>query len=124
MVLALDSLREEIDQGRDPATSNKGPFFDLIVSIAFGGECPEDKAVITHSVVSQLMELLAEDIRSLNFWEQPALISELEGKLLRVFVLSKEPAFKEKRDQLVTEVLALAKRRERTILGDVKNATE
>jgi len=124
MVLALDSLREEIDQGRDPGTGNKGPFFDLIVSIAFSGECPEDKTVVTHAVVSQLIERLAEDIRSLNFWEQPALISELEGKLLRVFVLSKEPAFKEKRDQLVTEVLALARRREKTILGDSKDDTE
>lgn len=116
MMLALEGLREEIDRGRGPEPDRKGPFFDLITAIAFDGRCPADKEISTQTCVDKILELLAEDIRSLNFWEQPALISELEGKLLKVFILSKEPAFKEKRDQIVTEVLALAKRREKSIL--------
>ena len=122
MVLALEGLREEIDEGRGAEADNKGPFFDLIATIAFGGGCPPDKVNATQTVVDQIMELLSEDIRSLNFWEQPALISELEGKLLKVFILAKEPAFKDARGQLVTEVLALARRRERSILDDEAGA--
>jgi type I restriction enzyme R subunit len=122
MVLALDALRDEIDLGRGPEPDNKGPFFDLIATIAFDGDCPTGKGKATQTVIDKIMDLLAEDIRSLNFWEQPALISELEGKLLKVFVLSKEPAFKDNRAQLVTEVLALARRRERSILDGVPGA--
>jgi type I restriction enzyme R subunit len=122
MVLALDALRDEIDLGRGPEPDNKGPFFDLIATIAFDGDCPTGKGKTTQTVIDKIMDLLAEDIRSLNFWEQPALISELEGKLLKVFVLSKEPAFKDNRAQLVTEVLALARRRERSILDGVPGA--
>lgn len=117
MVLALGELRDEIDQGRKPEQANKGPFFDLIVEIAFGGTCSPEQVVTTQAVVNQIMDILADDIRSLNFWEQPALISELEGKLLRVFILCKVPELKEKRAQVATEVLALAKRREKSILG-------
>jgi type I restriction enzyme, R subunit len=118
MVLALSALRDEIDRGRGPQADNKGPFFDVIAAIAFGGSCPPDKEQATQVAVNQILEILGDDIRSLNFWEQPALISELEGKLLKEFVLSRQPAFKEKRSQLVTEVMALARRRERAILDD------
>lgn len=124
MVLALGELRDEIDRGRGPEAESKGPFFDLIAAIAFDGDCPGEKEKVTQSVVNRIMDLLSEDIRSLNFWEQPALISELEGKLVKVFILSKEPAFKGKRDQLVTEVLALALRREKSILDDADSGQE
>lgn len=117
MVLALGELRAEIDEGRKPEQASKGPFFDLIIEIAFGGNCPTDQVATVQGAVDQLMEVLSGDIRSLNFWEQPALISELEGKLLRVFILSKNTELKNKRAQLTTEILALAKRREKIILS-------
>lgn len=118
MVLALGRLREEIDKGRGPEADTKGPFFDLIVDIAFSTGCPAEKLAFSKSVVAQVMSLLAEDIRSLNFWERPVQVSELRGKLISVFVLSDVSEFRDKRDQLATEVLALARRRERSILSD------
>lgn len=118
MVLALDQLRDEIDKGRGPEADNKGPFFDLLVSIAFDGSCPKGKVEACEKVVEMIMALLAEDIRNLNFWERPAQVSNLKGKLVSVFILSKVSEFKEHRDLLTTEVMALARRRERSILGD------
>jgi len=118
MVLALGELRDEIDQGRGPEPDNKGPFFDLMTSIAFGADCPEDKQQASQNVVELIMAILAEDIRNLNFWERPAQVSDLKGKLISVFILSKVPEFKDNRDLLTTEVMALARRRERSILDD------
>lgn len=123
MVLTLGQLRDEIDKGRGPESDNKGPFFDLLVSIAFGSTCPEGKKQSCEKVVEMIMALLAEDIRNLNFWERPAQVSNLKGKLVSVFILSKVPEFKEHRDLLTTEVMALARRREHSILGDSSNVS-
>ena|GEM_PF-2761792 len=69
-----------------------------------------------------IMALLAEDFRSLNFWERPAQVSELEGKIRRVIILSKDADLRSKTDVIVTEVLALARRLENDILN--KNSGE
>jgi type I restriction enzyme R subunit len=116
MVLALTDLRTEIDRGRNNPR-DKGPFFDLIEKIAFGvASCPSTKEAALQGLTQKILELLADDIRSLNFWERPTQVSELEGKIRRAIVLSKEDALRSKTDLLVTEILALARRRERDIL--------
>ena len=113
-----DKLVEQIDRGRGPQADERGPFFDLISSIAFGENSPTHLQAKIQAIVDSIIELLSEDIRSLNFWERPVQVSQLEGKLQRVLVLSRIPELKDNRDQLVTEVLALARRRERSILND------
>lgn len=116
MVLALTELRNEIDLGRAVA-NDKGPFFDLIVDITFGKDCPQAKEAAIQALTLKILELLAEDIRSLNFWERPVQVGELEGKIRRVIILSKDVDMRSKTDLIVTEVLALARRRERDILN-------
>lgn len=116
MALALTELRQEIDLGRT-APNDKGPFFDLIADITFGKNCPPAKEASIQALTLKILELLAEDIRSLNFWERPVQVSELEGKLRRVIILSKDADMRSKTDLIVTEVLALARRRERDILN-------
>jgi len=116
MVIALTDLREEIDQGRTKA-DDKGPFFDLISNLVFGSTYPKEKEVVLLGLTQTIMALLAEDIRSLNFWERPAQVSELEGKIRRVIILSKDADLRSKTDVIVTEVLALARRRENDILN-------
>lgn len=116
MVFALGELRDEIDRGRSHETQSKGPFFDLIVDIAFGGNGSAIAEKDIQTTVDEVIDVLASDIRSLNFWERPAQVSELEGKLEEVFILSGIGAFAEEQNQLVTEVMALAKRREQFIL--------
>lgn len=126
MVLALTELRGEIDKGRGPEPDSKGPFYDLIVDIAFEGACPNDIEPTAQTVVDDILEVLATDIRSLNFWERSAQVSELEGKIEEVFILSGVDEFTDKQELLVTEVMALAKRREQSILetADDKNEVE
>ncbi|MEY4590299.1 MAG: hypothetical protein RL497_2375, partial [Pseudomonadota bacterium] len=120
MTLALTELRQEIDLGR-AAPNDKGPFFDLIADIAFGKNCPPAKEAAIQALTLKILELLAEDIRSLNFWERPVQVSELEGKIRRVIILSKDAELRSKTDVIVTEVLALARRREADILNAAKN---
>jgi type I restriction enzyme R subunit len=115
MVLALTDLRAEIDQGREQGNDN-GPFFDLIADITFAGACPAAREKDVSLLTDKILATLAEDIRSLNFWERQAQISRLEGKLRRVITLSQDDDFRDKTDLLVTEILALAKRREKDIL--------
>ncbi|MCR8923201.1 type I restriction endonuclease [Dasania sp. GY-MA-18] len=124
MVLALTELRDEIDKGRGPEKDSKGPFYDLIVDIAFDDACPNDLEAKVQTTVDDVLEVLAADIRSLNFWERPAQVSELEGKIEEVFILSGVGEFSDKQDLLVTEVMALAKRREQSILKTADDENE
>jgi type I restriction enzyme R subunit len=120
MAFALTELRQEIDRGRT-TPNDKGPFFDLIADITFGKNCPPTKEAAIQALTLKILELLAEDIRSLNFWERPVQVSELEGKIRRVIILSKDADMRSKTDLIVTEVLALARRRERDILSQANS---
>ncbi|MEZ8321604.1 type I restriction endonuclease subunit R, partial [Vibrio splendidus] len=124
MVLALGGLRAEIDAGRGHESDSKGPFFDLITDITFAGVCPVELEKRVQAVVDEILNVLASDIRSLNFWERPAQVSELEGKLEEVFILSGVDELSDKQDQLVTEIVALAKRREQSILENATHEAE
>lgn len=118
MVLALETLREEIDRGRDKEESSQGPFYDLIVDLAFKSSISAGQKTAILIVVGDIIRVLSEEIRTLNFWQRPAQVSELEGKLEEVFILSGIPELMDHQEQLVTEVVALAKRREQSLLND------
>jgi hypothetical protein len=89
----------------------------LIIAIAFEGECSDEEQAVVMAVVDQIMETLADTIDTLNFWDRPAQVTTLEGKLNKVFILSKVKAFIVNKSQLTTEVMDLAKRREADILA-------
>jgi type I restriction enzyme R subunit len=118
MVLALGELREEVLKGRADDTEGKGPFYDLTVAIAFGtgAACPVEYEKLLVAALDEVMEALADTIGVLDFWERPALVSELEGKLKRIFILADVPQLNEHHAQLATELIALARRREKDIL--------
>lgn len=122
MVLALEELRNEIDQGRGEKGGNNGPFYDLIVDIAYGGDAPEDKQRTIKELVDAIINVLGDEIRTLNFWQRPREVSSLEGKLEEVFILSGIAELVSCQEQLVTEVIALAKRREQSLLEDTAGA--
>jgi len=122
MLLELGSLRDEIDRGRGDDPAMEDPFSDLIVAIAFGGECTAGELASVTAVVDDIMDTLAESIDTLNFWDRPAQVTTLEGKLNKLFVLSKLKALIASRAQLTTEVMDLAKRREADILANAKTS--
>lgn len=124
MLLALEGLRDEIDQGRGEDAKSGDPFFDLIVAIAFEGDCSEADAGVIRKVVEEVMDTLADTIETLNFWDRPAQVTALEGKLNKVFILSKHKALITNKAQLTTEVMDLARRREADILASAKRSGE
>ena len=117
MALKLGALRDDILEGRGPDAKIDDPFFDLIISLAFKeGDMAAhiDKVKLT---VSAIMEDLNEHIGNLDFWERDDLVAELQGRVKKRFILSKVPQLKAKRELLATEIVALARRREKDILG-------
>lgn len=121
MLLELDSLREEIDKGRGDDSGSGDPFADLIIDIAFEGECSGADRACVMAVVDQIMDTLADTIDTLNFWDRPAQVTTLEGKLNKVFILSKVKALIANKAQLTTDVMDLAKRRESDILSSAQS---
>jgi hypothetical protein len=69
------------------------------------------------TVVDEIMDTLADTIDTLNFWDRPSQVTTLEGKLNKVFILSKVKALIMNKAQLTTDVMDLAKRRESDILA-------
>ncbi|GAB1061687.1 type I restriction endonuclease subunit R [Shewanella algae] len=118
LILAQSALRDEIDAGRGPNAKIADPFFDLIVSIAFPNGEPVKPMDKVKACVDAIMDELGENIGSLDFWERDDLISELEGKVEMRFLLSGVPQLSELSEQLTTEVVALARRRELLILSE------
>jgi type I restriction enzyme R subunit len=118
MVLALGELRTEVLKGRGDDADGKGPFHDLSVVIAFGASaaCPTQYEKALAAALDEVMDALADTIGVLDFWERPALVSELDGKLKRIFILADVPELNTHNAQLATELIALARRREKDIL--------
>ena len=90
----------------------------MIVDLAFKSSISAGQKTAILIVVGDIIRVLSEEIRTLNFWQRPAQVSELEGKLEEVFILSGIPELMDHQEQLVTEVVALAKRREQSLLND------
>ncbi|OMH39417.1 type I restriction endonuclease subunit R [Motiliproteus sp. MSK22-1] len=118
VVMALEELREEIDRGRGDQSDSNGPFYDLIVDIAFDGDASPGKQQPIKNLVDAIIGVLGDEIRTLNFWQRPAEVAALEGKLEEAFILSDITELMDCQEQLVTEVVALAKRREQSLLED------
>jgi len=120
MLFDLEGLRDEIDEGRGKDAGFGDPFADLIIAIAYAGSGADAEKEAVTTVVEQIMDTLADNIDTLNFWDRPAQVTTLEGKLNKVFILSKQQALIVNKAQLTTEVMDLAKRREADILSSKK----
>lgn len=120
MLLHLETLREEIDQGRGDDSSAGDPFTDLIIELAFDGSCQPSEMEPVKSIVERILEIMVDKIEGLNFWDRPNMVDELEGKIQEVFILSGIPALEESFELVTTELLNLAKRRELDILSNRK----
>ena len=114
MVLLLEELRDEIQSGEREGSD---PFTDLILSIAWRGDGSEVMIRKIQPITAEVMDLLANTIGGLNFWERTELVDELAAELDDLFVVSGIPELVQHSEMLVTEVIALAKRREQDVLG-------
>jgi len=120
MLLELESLRGEIDEGRGKDTTAGDPFTDLIIELAFDGNCQANELTAIKKIVEQILETMADKIEGLNFWDRANMVDELEGKIQEIFILSEIPALEESFELVTVELLNLAKRRELDILSSKK----
>ena len=114
MVLALETLRDEIQSGERQGSD---PFTDLVLSIAFESDESDETVERIQPYTVKIMGALANTIGGLNFWERSDLVDNLASELDDIFVLSGIPELAKHSEHLVTEVIALARRREQDILG-------
>ncbi len=114
MVLALETLRDEIQSGEREGSD---PFTDIILSVAFDGDNTDEKIDMVQPFTVKIMDALANTIGGLNFWERSELVDDLASELDDIFILSGIPELAKHSEQLVKEVIALARRREQDILG-------
>jgi len=118
----LNKLRDEAKSGRveteEGISIKEAPFYDLIGQIAFGkdGIPAEHKATVQH-LVKQVIDKLQNTIDIINFWSKGDEISKLRGDLSDLMLMTDAEEIAENADKIVTEVTALAKSREKDILG-------
>lgn len=113
-------MRGEIDEGRGKDTTAGDPFTDLIIELAFDGNCQANELTAIKKIVEQILETMADKIEGLNFWDRANMVDELEGKIQEIFILSEIPALEESFELVTVELLNLAKRRELDILSSKK----
>lgn len=118
----LSVLRSEAEAGRKQAigdvSSKAAPFYDLIGQIAFGkGGVPPAYTEAIKGVVDDMLARLRATIGRVNFWDKPADVADLRGELSDLLLFSNIDPIVEKSDRIVTEVIALARTRQRDILA-------
>jgi type I restriction enzyme R subunit len=122
LCVELNKLRDEARTGRvqteEGISVHEAPFYDLIGQIAFGKEgIPAGHKTKIQELVKKIIEKLQNTIDIINFWSNGFEISKLRGDLSDLMLLSNIDEVAEKADKIVTEVTALAKSREKDILG-------
>ena len=117
----LLDLRAEAAAGRQEEIEGVGrqaaPFYDLIGQIAFGGEIPPQHVPQVKKLVAQVLERLIDTIGIVDFWRNDPEIASLRGNLTDLMLFSGVDQLVSHREELVTEIAALAKVRHRDILA-------
>jgi len=127
ILAGLIDLRSELEAGRkdgsiEGISVEEAPFYDLIIDIAYGKEASE---VVMHQlkpVISQVLPLIKKEIRINRFWKKKDEVEKLRGKIEDIILviageLDLDPVI-DKTDKIVSEILALAKKRHHNLLND------
>jgi type I restriction enzyme R subunit len=119
----LLGLREEAQQGRrkgefQDVSAQEAPFYELIKIHAFGEqELSKKEHEALRKLVQAVFEELSRTIGRVNFWQKPADVQALRGKLTQRLLTSGLEQVTNNRHQIATDLVELAKNRERDILG-------
>lgn len=118
----LFDLRQEIQDGRKEEikgiSPKAAPFYDLIGTTIFGQDgIPINYESKIKELVNNIMKNLNDNIDIINFWNNAPAVSELKGKISDDILMTDIDDLINHCEKLVTEITALAKRRERDILS-------
>jgi hypothetical protein len=94
------------------------PYTVLGLLIGIVGVCTgATDAAVAQQLVNDMLAKLRATIGMVNFWNKPADVADLRGELSDLLLFSNIDAIADKSDRLVTEIVALAKTRQRDILA-------
>ena len=118
----LENLREEAMAGRTETVDGLGreatTFFDHVREIAYdGGAVPDEDREKLKSLMNGVVERLQRTIGVLDFWEKPVEVKKLRGKIATEILLTGVPALVEKSERLAVEIVKLAEKRHRELVG-------
>ncbi|GAB3695396.1 HsdR family type I site-specific deoxyribonuclease [Spirosoma flavus] len=122
LVQDLKALREETLAGRkqseEGVTVVEAPFFDLMMDLAFGSNAP-DKATRERCKLlnADIIEKLESTIGFIDFWNRAYEIEKMKSEISDILLFSKIPQLVAHREQIASEIMALAKRRHNQLIG-------
>lgn len=121
ITLELSKLREEMRQGRTSGTSGVpehiAPFHGLILMVgAIDRSDPESEKTIL-AVTEAVFEIFRKYLNIANFWEKNSEREKMECEIQDVLEFSGVKELQEKSKHLATELINLAKIREKEIKG-------
>lgn len=123
----LIDLRSDLEEGRkegsiEGITLEEAPFYDLIVDIAYGKEASNEIMHQLKPIITQVLPLIKKEISIARFWKKQDEVEKLRGKIADIIFaiageLDLDPVI-DKTDKIVSEILALAKKRHHNLLND------
>ena len=123
----LIDLRTDLEAGRkegtiEGITVQEAPFYDLIIDTAYGKEATDEVMHQLKPIISQVLPLIKKEIKIARFWKKKDEVEKLRGRIEDIILviageLNLDPVIN-KTDKIVTEILALAKKRHHNLLND------
>jgi type I restriction enzyme R subunit len=123
----LIDLRADLEAGRKEGTiegisAEEAPFYELIIDIAYGKEASDEVMHQLKPVIAQVLPLVKKEIKIARFWKKKDEVEKLRGKIEDIILviageLNLDPVIN-KTDKIVSEILALAKKRHHNLLND------
>lgn len=110
LLTQLRKLKKTLAQRRVSSISVRDRYIELIVAIAFDGACP---AQLNNTMITIADDVLTA-LNDVN-WHNITAVSQLEGRLNRIFILSKSKSLQSKKAELTAAVIELAKNLERSV---------
>lgn len=123
----LKGLREELEEGRkegsiEGISVEEAPFYDLIIDIAYGKDASLEIMHQLKPLISEILPLIKKEIKINRFWKKKDEVEKLRGQIEDIILvlageLNLTPVIN-KTDKIVSEILALAKKRHQTLSND------
>ena len=126
MYEAMCELRSEMHKGRQNEIKgidkHEAPFYDLVLDIVYKGQIINDSDLENiKPIIKELIQEFQSNITISNFWNKPTEIEELSGKMIEIIYIGASKnglnQLIEKAENVVTEIMALAKKRHFDLVG-------
>lgn len=122
LTIELVGLRSEAIEGRsaghDGMSKEASTFFDYVIELAYDGEAiPASDRKPLQKLMEQIVDLLQSTIDVLDFWKKPIEVKKLRGDIDTEILLTNVPALMAKHERLAVEIVKLAEKRHKELVG-------